>query len=67
MTPACRVPPFSNPAGTGWGLTGVPSNAVMCFVCLGVLSCVTHLRTFSLNRCDCEPAVTPARTACYAV
>ncbi|KAG2499694.1 hypothetical protein HYH03_002629 [Edaphochlamys debaryana] len=36
--------------GTGWGLTSVPSNAVMCMVCLGVLSCVTHLRTFSQNR-----------------
>ncbi len=28
----------------------MPSNAVMCMVCLGVLSCVTHLRTFSQNR-----------------
>ncbi|KAG2452836.1 hypothetical protein HYH02_002182 [Chlamydomonas schloesseri] len=36
--------------GTKWGLTSVPSNAVMCMVCLGVLSCVTHLRTFSQNR-----------------
>ncbi|GFR49862.1 hypothetical protein Agub_g11964 [Astrephomene gubernaculifera] len=36
--------------GTHWGLSSVPSNAVMCMVCLGVLSCVTHLRTFSHNR-----------------
>ncbi|GIL43799.1 hypothetical protein Vafri_1407, partial [Volvox africanus] len=36
--------------GTRWSITSVPGNAVMCMVCLGVLSCVTHLRTFSNNR-----------------
>jgi hypothetical protein len=36
--------------GTHWGLSGVPSNAVMAMTCLGVLSMVTHLRTFSAQR-----------------
>lgn len=36
--------------GTSWGLTNVPTNAVMSMTCLGVLTTVTHLRTFSLNR-----------------
>lgn len=33
--------------GTGWSLSSVPTNAVMAMTCLGVLSMVTHLRTFS--------------------
>ncbi|KAL6748975.1 hypothetical protein V8C86DRAFT_2862363 [Haematococcus lacustris] len=36
--------------GTSWGLSSVPSNAVMAMTCLGVLSTVTHLRTFSSQR-----------------
>ena len=36
--------------GTNWSLTSIPSNTVMAMTCLGVLSTVTHLRTFSNNR-----------------
>lgn len=36
--------------GTHWSLGAVPSNAVMAMTCLGVLSMVTHLRTFSSER-----------------
>lgn len=42
------------PAGfihsTKWDLGDVPSNVVMFMTCLGVLSTVTHLRTFSNDR-----------------
>lgn len=33
--------------GTNWSLDSVPGNIVMFMTCLGVLSMVTHLRTFS--------------------
>lgn len=36
--------------GTGWGLAAVPSNFIMAYLVLAVLSAVTHLRTFSANR-----------------
>ncbi|PNH05488.1 ABC transporter G family member 24 [Tetrabaena socialis] len=36
--------------GSQWGLSSVPSNFVMVYLVLSVLSTVTHLRTFSVFR-----------------
>lgn len=36
--------------GAGWGLRGYPSNVVMAMACLGVLSAVTHVRTYAMDR-----------------
>ncbi|KAG2488394.1 hypothetical protein HYH03_013080 [Edaphochlamys debaryana] len=36
--------------GSKWGLSNVPSNMVMAYLVLAVLSSVTHLRTFTLFR-----------------
>jgi hypothetical protein len=35
---------------TSWSLTAVPANVVMAMTCLGVLSTVAHMRTFSQDR-----------------
>lgn len=36
--------------GAGWGLKGYPSNVVMAMACIGVLSAVTHVRTYAMDR-----------------
>lgn len=36
--------------GSDWNVTGFPSNIVMAMACIGVLSMVTHVRTFSLDK-----------------
>lgn len=36
--------------GSKWGLSAVPSNVVMAYLVLSVLSTVTHLRTFTTFR-----------------
>eukprot|EP00798_Chlamydomonas_sp_ICE-L_P004550 gene4550-14729_t len=36
--------------GTAWGLGSIPSNTAMAMTCLGVLSTVTHLRTFTTDK-----------------
>lgn len=36
--------------GSSWGARDLPSNIVMAASCLGVLSAVTHIRTFALDR-----------------
>jgi hypothetical protein len=41
------LPPAGFIHSTKWDLGDVPSNVVMFMTCLGVLSTVTHLRTFS--------------------
>lgn len=36
--------------GSNWGMNNFPGNIVMAFACLGVLSTITHIRTFSLDK-----------------
>lgn len=36
--------------GSDWNVTAFPSNIVMAMACIGVLSMVTHVRTFSLDK-----------------
>ena len=51
--------------GTTWGISSIPSNVVMNMTCLGVLSVVAHLRTFSQvpHACTQQHALWPACAA----
>ncbi len=50
LTAPCPPRPRLAPQGAKWGLSAVPSNFVMAYLVLAVLSAVTHLRTFSVFR-----------------
>jgi ABC-type multidrug transport system ATPase subunit len=36
--------------GSDWGAMKFPNNVVMAFACIGVLSTITHIRTFALDK-----------------